>query len=76
MKKKNFRMIAGIILHPVRILVARYYRNTYQEIIQRNIAERDYWKEYYRMHDMSEVTRTAYTTSEIYARRMKYNFSY
>ena len=61
-------MIAGIILHPVRMIVARYYRNTYQNIIRRGIAERQYWKDRDRMHHMSDVTNTAYTKSEIYAR--------
>jgi len=61
-------MIAGIILHPVRMIVARYYRNTYQNIIRRSIAERQYWKDYDRMHHMSEVTGTAYTKSDLYAR--------
>lgn len=68
---KHLRMIAGIILHPVRMIVARYYRNTYQNIIRRNIAERQHWKDYDRMHYMSDVTNTAYTRSEIYARLME-----
>lgn len=68
---KHLRMIAGIILHPVRMIVARYYRNTYQNIIRRGIDERWHWKDYDRMHYMSKVTGTAYTKSEIYARFME-----
>jgi hypothetical protein len=64
-------MIAGIILHPVRILVAHYYRNTYQNVIRRNIAERWHWKNYDRMHHMSEVTGTAYTKSDLYGKLME-----
>lgn len=63
--KKHFRMIAGIILHPVRILVANYRRSTYQNIIRRHIIENWHWKNYDRMHYMSEVARTAYTKSDL-----------
>lgn len=48
--KKHLRMIAGIILHPVRILVARYYRDTYQTIIRRHILQNWHDKNYERLH--------------------------
>ncbi len=64
-------MIAGIILHPVRMIIARYYRKTYESIIRRHIAENWYWKDHDRMHNMSDVTNTAYTKSDIYARLME-----
>lgn len=69
--KKHLRMIAGIILHPVRVLVANINRDTYQKIINRSIAFRQHWKDHERMHNMSDVTGTAYTKSEIYARLME-----
>lgn len=64
--KKHFRMIAGIILHPVRMIVARYRRNTYENIIRRHVIENWHWKNHERMHRMSDITRTAFTKSELY----------
>jgi len=64
--KKNLRMIAGIILHPVRILAANYRRSTYERIIRRHVIENWHWKNWERMHNMSVVTKTAYTKSELY----------
>lgn len=62
---KHLRMIAGIILHPFRIIAANYRRDTYQRIIRRHITENWHWKNYHRMHEMSDITRTAYTKSEL-----------
>lgn len=68
---KHLRIIAGIILHPVRILAANYRRKTYENIIRRHVAENWHWKDYDRMHWMSQVTGTAFTKSDIYARFKK-----
>ena len=65
---KHFRIIAGIVLHPVRMIAARYRRSTYENIIRRHVNENEYWKCYHRMHEMSDVTGTAYTKSDIYPR--------
>ena len=64
--RKEFRMFAGIILHPVRILAARFRRAKLEEEICGNIRENWWQKNHRRMHEMSEITNTAYTKSELY----------
>lgn len=59
-------MFAGIILHPVRILAARFRRAKLEEEIRDNIRANWWQKNHRRMHEMSEITNTAYTRSELY----------
>ena len=66
MTQKSFRMIAGIILHPVRILRANARKSRMEEEIQNKVRLSWHWKNWQRMHDMSTVTNTAYTSSELY----------
>lgn len=66
MKRKDLRMIAGIILHPVRLLWMRYYRPFDNYLLASRAERRNNDKMWERMHHMSKVTGTAYTTSELY----------
>lgn len=68
MEKKNVRLVAGIILHPVRKAMALWMRSTYQSIIQRNVRMNWHWKNYDRMHYMTEIitTNCGHTHSELY----------
>lgn len=65
---KNLRIIVGIILHPARVLMSYWMRNTYQRIIQRDIRMNWHWKNYDRMHYMTEIitTNCGHTKSELY----------
>ena len=64
-------MIAGILLHPVRIMVANSRRNKLQRILSNKVRYNTKCKMWERMHDMSDVTGTAYTSSELYPLLMK-----
>lgn len=64
--RKNFRMLLGIILHPYRIIRANLRRGKYESIIRKSVRENWWKKNHERMHDMSEVTNTGYTESELY----------
>lgn len=63
MSKKDFRMLAGIILHPFKMLRNRKRENAL--LVQKAEMSRNY-KMWERMHDMSDVTNTAYTSSDLY----------
>ena len=63
---KNLRLIAGIILHPVRIWQANTRKSRMEGEIQRRVRYSWQNKNWERMHDMSTVTNTAYTSSELY----------
>lgn len=64
--KKNFRMFVGIILHPVRVIIANLRRAKYEEQIRDNVKDNWWKKNHSRMHDMSWLTDTAYTESDLY----------
>ena len=64
--KKEMRMFAGIILHPVRVLQARIRRPYLQAKLMGDSRERTWHKNHERMHNMSVVTNTAYTSSPLY----------
>ena len=64
--KKHFRILAGIILHPVRVLIARARRTRDERKIRNKVMLNWQHKAWERMHNMSDVTNTAYTKSEIY----------
>lgn len=66
MNKKDFRMLAGIVLHPVRMIIARLRRAKLENEIRDNIRANWWQKNHRRMHEMSEITRTAYTRSDLY----------
>lgn len=64
--KKEFRLLAGIILHPVKMFVCRFYRTNDNYILTRDARERQWKKNWERMHEMSRLTKTAYTSSPLY----------
>lgn len=64
--KKELRMLAGIILHPVKMVVFRLRRIDENYKLIQNARQRQWSKNHERMHDMSRLTGTAYTSSELY----------
>ena len=65
-KRKNLRMAAGIILHPFKMIWRNVYRYTENDILRTHAEWSENYKKWNRMHEMSEVTNTGYTTSELY----------
>lgn len=63
---KSFRMIAGIILHPMRVVNEKFYRERENMELLENARERQWKKNHERMHEMSRLTNTAYTQSPLY----------
>lgn len=63
---KTMRIFAGIILHPAKVVWMKCYRKQENELLARGADRRYNFKAWARMHDMSEVTNTAYTSSDIY----------
>lgn len=59
-------MFVGIILHPVRVIIANLRRAKYEEQIRDNVKENWWRKNHSRMHDMSWLTNSAYTESDLY----------
>lgn len=68
MKRKHFRMLKGIILHPFKRVFEFVYRPSENEILKNRAEGRDNYKMWRRMHDMSDVTNTGYTTSDLLPR--------
>lgn len=69
---KTYRIIIGIIAHPFKVLAHRFYRSADELSIQSRVRRNAEYKAWERMHNMSEVTNTGYTTSEIYEKLMKH----
>lgn len=44
----------------------KFYRKDENEVLRVQARERQWLKNHERMHDMSELTNTAYTSSELY----------
>lgn len=65
MKKKDFRMLKGIILHPFKRVCELIYRQTENRILKNNADGRNNYKMWRRMHEMSSVTNTGYTESDL-----------
>lgn len=64
MNKKIFRMLAGIILHPFKMLRSRNRDNA---LLLRKATMSTNYKKWERMHAMSSLTNTAFTSSDLYA---------
>lgn len=64
--KKEFRLLAGIILHPVKKVLFFRRRRNENEILVDAARGRQFQKNHERMHRMSELTNTAYTSSPLY----------
>ena len=64
--KKHFRMIYGIIAHPFKMIIRSFYRAEENHTLMCDARERTWKKNHERMHDMSLLTNTAYTSSELY----------
>ena len=65
MKRKDFRMLKGIILHPFKRVCEFVYRPSENEILKNRAEGRNNYKMWRRMHEMSDVTNTGYTTSDL-----------
>lgn len=65
--KKELRMLAGILLHPVKMIFRCFYRKQENEILMIHARRRQWEKNWERMHGMSEMTNTAYTSSPLYS---------
>lgn len=66
--KKTLRLFAGIILHPFKRVYELLYREKENEILAHRAKGRNNYKNWQRMHDMSHVTNTGYTTSPLYGK--------
>lgn len=66
--KKDFRMFAGIILHPFKMIRRNFYRCEENDILRTHAEWSENYKMWNRMHEMSRLTDTAYTTSELLER--------
>lgn len=64
--KKELRLIAGILLHPVKKVLRLTYRTSENEILISAARRRQWEKNHERMHGMSHLTNTAYTESPLY----------
>ncbi len=64
--KRTLKLFAGIILHPVRVIVMKFYRKRENLELLTNARERTWQKNHRRMHDMSLLTNEAYTGSFLY----------
>lgn len=64
--KSLFRLFAGIILHPVRVIVMMSYRKRENQELLMNARDRTWHDNHERMHHMSFLTNTAYTKSSLY----------
>lgn len=65
MKKKDLRMLAGIILHPLRVILGSIYRKERESVIRECVRDNWWMKNHRRMHEMSTITGTAYTDSAL-----------
>lgn len=63
---KNLRIIAGIVLHPFRIMAANSRRAKLERKLQNSVRYNTHHKAWERMHNMSAVTGTAFTESPMY----------
>ncbi len=70
----GFKLFWGIIRYPFKRLYEMCYRKTENEILAKKAEGRRNYKCWLRMHDMSSVTNTAYTESELYGKIGTGNF--
>jgi len=64
--KKELRMLAGIILHPVRVIVSRLYWSAKATQLKTDARERQWSKNHERMHHFAALCDQAYTKSDLY----------
>lgn len=64
--KSSFKLFAGIVLHPVRVIAMKFYRKRENMELLMNARQRAWEKNHERMHSMSLLTNTAYTESFLY----------
>ncbi len=64
--KKELRMLAGIILHPVRVIVSRLYWSAKATQLKMDARERQWSKNHERMHHFAILCGQAYTKSDLY----------
>lgn len=64
--KSLFRFVAGIVLHPFRVFAMKFYRKRENMELLMNARQRMWEKNWERMHEMSHLTNTGYTTSPLY----------
>ena len=64
--KKELRMLAGIILHPVRVIVSRLYWSAKATQLKTDARERQWSKNHERMHHFAVLCGQAYTKSDLY----------
>lgn len=62
----GLKMLLGIILHPFKRIYELSYRQAENEHLAYRARGIENYKNWERMHDMSEVTGTAFTESELY----------
>lgn len=66
MKRKDLRLVVGIILHPFRSIIYRMERRTNERVIRFRVKENWWHKNHERMHNMSWLCNEAYTKSDLY----------
>ncbi len=64
--RKSMRLFCGIVLHPVRVVAMKFYRRGENLELMYSARDLQKKKNHRRMHEMSDVTNTAYTESSLY----------
>ena len=64
--KKEFRLLLGIFLHPVKKIMRCTYRKSENDLLLSAARHRQWQKNHERMHKFSFITNTAYTESPLY----------
>lgn len=63
--KKEMRMFAGILLHPVKKIFRLTYRKSENDILLSRARRRQWEKNHERMHEMARLTNKSWTSSPL-----------
>ena len=66
MKKKDIRLIVGIICAPVKAVARAIRHESTQHLLMSRARERKWQSDWERMHHMTSITNTTYTHSPLY----------
>jgi hypothetical protein len=66
MKKKDIRLIIGIICAPIKAVARAIRHESTQHLLMSRARERKWQSDWERMHHMASITNTAYTKSPLY----------
>lgn len=66
MTNKHFRMIWGIMIHPVKLIIMRMRHAETQSTLMYDAKRRKYNSDHERMHYFANFCNVAYTSSPLY----------